>query len=267
MVKFKRVIAESDEYISPDLPIKRVFPSFYFYLFHVIRIVLYSNKQAKKNIYDDFRWVNSSIDILESCEKTGIKFHVTGMDNFKKTNGPFVFISNHMSILETFVLPSLIQPITNVVFVIKEELLRFPFFGPVATARNPIVVGRQNPREDLISVLDQGSERLKNGTGIIIFPQRTRMRFYNPSSFNTLGIKLAKKNNVPIIPVAVVSDAWGNGKILKDFGKIDVTKCVHISFGAPLFITGNGNEEHQKSIDFITSKFIEWGRQDLLTKN
>ena len=113
-------------------------------------------------------------------------------------------------------------------------------------------------------VLNQGSEKIKNEIGIIIFPQRTRSKFFEPALFNTLGIKLAKRNNVPIVPVAVLSDAWDSGKILKDFGKIDPSKEVRISFGEPMTISGNGNEEHQKAIDFISGRFKEWGRSDII---
>ena len=264
METIKQITNNQNEYKTPESLRKKLFPSLYFYLLHVLRIVFYSNRQAKKGIYDDAKWVDSSIDVMRSLEKTGVKFHVTGLDNLTKMNGPFVFVSNHMSILETFVLPCLIHPVTRVVFVMKEELLTFPLFGPVSGARDPIVVGRENPREDLMSVLNQGSDKLKNGKGIIIFPQRTRTKFFDPAAFNTLGIKLAKRNNVPVIPIAVVSDAWGSGKILKDFGMIDTSKEVNIGFGEPLSITGNGNEEHQKTIDFILDKFREWGRSELI---
>jgi len=263
---YKKIFAEKDEYRSDPLINKKPFASLYFYLLHAVRIVYYSNRQAKKNIYDDIKWVHSSIDVLESLEKTGIRFIVTGMNNIKSFDGPAIFVGNHMSILETFVLPCLIHPIKKVVFVMKEELLKFPLFGPVSGARDPIVVGRQNPREDLMSVLNQGSERIKKGKSVIIFPQRTRSRYFDPNSFNTLGIKLAKRNNVPIVPIAIVSDAWGNGKLLKDFGKIDPSKEVRISFGEPIYIKGNGNEEHQKVLDYISSKFVEWGRYDLIKK-
>lgn len=263
MHSFKKILAENNEYFSTSAKTKPL-PSIYFYLLHTLRIVYKANRQANKKIYDDINWVNSSIAIMESLEKTGVKFHITGMDNIKSFEGPAIFVGNHMSILETFVLPSLIHPIKKVVFVMKEELLKFPLFGPVSGARDPIVVGRQNPREDLMSVLNQGSDRIKNGKGVIIFPQRTRSRFFDASSFNTLGIKLAKKNNVPVVPIAIVSDAWGNGKLLKDFGKIDPSKEVKISFGEPIYIKGNGNEEHQQVLDFIASKFKEWGRSDLI---
>lgn len=264
MHSYKRSLPENDEYKTSIKQNKKLFPSLYFYFFHVLRIVFYSNRQAVKNKYDDINWVNSSIDILESIEKAGVKIHVTGMNNLKKVDGPVVFVSNHMSILETFLFPSFIQQVKKVIYVIKAELSTFPLFGPVAMARYPIVVGRENPKEDLITVLNVGSERIKEGYSIIIFPQRTRSNIFNPSMFNSLGIKLAKRNSIPVIPIAIVTDAWGNGRIIKEFGRIDPSKKVFISFGEPLTINGSGNEEHEKSIAFIKAKLREWGREDLI---
>lgn len=257
-------VSDKDEYSTEDKKYrKRLFPSISFFS-NLLRIILYSNRQARKGIYDGVRWYNSSVDVLKSLERAGIKMHFTGMFNLKKVEGPVVFISNHMSTLETMVLPSIIQPIKKVVYVIKEELSRYPLFGTIAKARDPILVGRENPREDLKIVLEEGSKRIQAGKSVIIFPQRTRSPFFEPASFNSLGIKLAKRNSVPVIPIALISDAWGNGKFIKDIGKIDPKKVVHISFGEPLNISGNGNEEHQKVIDFISSKFFEWGREKLV---
>ena len=184
--------------------------------------------------------------------------------DLKKTDKPVVFISNHMSTLETMVLPSIIQPVKPTVFIIKKELENFPLFGKVALARHPIIVGRSNPRDDLRIVLEEGSKRIAEGRSIIVFPQKTREAYFKPKTFNTLGIKLAKRNNVPVIPIAIISDAWGNGKIIKDFGKIDPNKVVKIAFGEPMEIEGNGNIQHQKSIDFIENKFIEWGKKEYI---
>lgn len=263
MHNYKLFLAEKDEYQTSDSKVHRFFPSLYFYLLHLARIIYYSNRQAVKNLYDDINWVNSSIDILESIEKTGINVHVTGMSNLKKISGPVVFVSNHMSILETFLFPAFIHQIKKIVYVIKVELSTFPLFGKIALARHPIVVGRENPKEDLMTVLNIGSERIKEGYSIIIFPQRTRSKTFDPSLFNSLGIKLAKKNNIPVIPIAIVTDAWKTGKIIKEFGRIDPSKEVKIAFGEPLIITGNGNDQHQQTIEFITTKLTQWNRSDL----
>ena len=261
---FRNRISDQDEYTTdPKLYRKKIFPTPYFFT-NMLRIILYSNRQAKKGIYDDVRWFDSSLDTLKSLERTGIEFHFSGMDNIRKANGPVVFVGNHMTTLETVILPSIICPIKPVVYVIKEELSKYPLFGTIALARDPILVGRENPREDLKIVLEEGSKKLKAGKSIIIFPQRTRSAVLNPVLFNSLGNKLAKRNNVPVIPIALITDAWGNGKHIKEVGKIDPKKPVHIAFGEPIYITGNGAEEHQHIIEFISGKFKEWGRPELV---
>lgn len=233
----------------------------------MIRILIYCNRQAKKKMYNEIRWVNSSLDVLRTLEKTGIKFSITGMKNIEKASGPVVFIANHMSTLETMILPSIIQPIKNVIYVIKVELSKYPLFGPIALARDPILVGRENPREDLKVVLEEGSKKLREGKSVIIFPQRTRSLYLDTSTFNTLGIKLARRNNVQAIPIALITDAWGNGKLIKEAGKIDPTKKVYISIGEPFSISGNGSQEHQHVIDFIASKFTEWGKAEFIKQS
>jgi len=260
--KFLNPVALNDEYITPFKSL-RSFPGLRFFP-RLIWIVMYSNRHAKKGIYDSVRWYDSSVAVRHSLELSGVKMHFTGMNNIRKVKGPAVFVGNHMSTLETMVLPSIIRPLKEVVYVIKAELADYPLFGPVAKARHPILVGRDNPREDLKTVMDEGSRKLQDGKSIIIFPQKTRSDYLDPESFNTLGIKLAKRNNVPLIPVALLTDAWGNGKFIKEAGKIDPSKTVHIAFGEPLIINGNGSDEHLKTIEFISSKFKEWGRGDLV---
>jgi 1-acyl-sn-glycerol-3-phosphate acyltransferase len=256
-------VSDNDEYLTETGKSKKIFlPSLRFFA-KLVWIIFYSNRDVKKGVYDSFHWQNSSFHILKSLETSGIRMHFTGMNNFRNVNGPVVFVANHMSTMETMILPAMIRPVKKVLYVIKAELARYPLFGPVATAREPIMVGRENPREDLRIVLEEGSKRLQEGKSIIIFPQKTRSAFFDPASFNSLGTKLAKRNNVPVIPVALLTDAWGNGKYIKEAGKLDPSKTVRFSFGEPLYITGNGSGEHQKIIDFISNKLKEWGRADL----
>ena len=242
---------------------KKSFASFRFYT-KVMKVVKFSNGQAKKKIYDRYNWVASSLAILEIAESVGIKVSVKGMKNLTKFDGPAVIIGNHMSTLETLLLPSFIQPVKTVIYVIKKELTDFPLFGPVAAARYPIIVGRTNPREDLKTVMEEGSKNLQMGKSIIIFPQKTRSAQFDRSSFNSLGIKLAKKNNVPVIPLALITDAWGNGKIIKEMGKIDTSKNVYFEFGEHLTVEGNGSVQHEAVLEFISQKFVEWGRPELV---
>lgn len=217
-----------------------------------------ASHRAKRSRYGDNDWIRSSLDTLRALEGTGVRFEITGIDDFKGVEGPCVFIANHMSTLETFVLPALIAPFKMATFVVKESLVEYPVFRHVMRSRNPITVSRTNPREDLKTVFDGGIERLRKGLSIIIFPQTTRSTLFDPAEFNTIGVKLAKKAGVPVVPVALKTDAWGNGRRLKDFGRIDPSIPVHIAFGKPLWIKDRGNEEHREIIGFITERLKEW---------
>lgn len=261
--KFLRVLAEKDEYKSDSQIKSAVFPSLKFYS-TILKVVYIANKLAVNNQYSSIPWVNSSLLLLDGFEKAGMKFHFSGMKNLQRFDGPAVFIGNHMSTMETLILPSIIHPVKKVCFVVKKELTTYPLFGPVNNARHPIVVGRSNARDDLKTVMNEGAERLKSGRSVIIFPQRTRSFQFEAKSFNTLGIKLAKQNNVPIVPVAILTDSWQNGKIIKEFGKIDINKEVKICFGEHKNITGNGNDEHKYVLDFIKEKLIEWDRKEYI---
>ena len=228
----------------------------------LINVVYGSNMMTRKLLYNRYNWVASSWYTIKAMEKAGLDIHFEGLDNLHKFDGPAVFVGNHMSTLETLALPTFIQPVKSVVYVIKEELTRYPLFGPVAKARHPILVGRENPREDLQIVLKEGSKNLQKGRSVIIFPQKTRSKFFDASNFNSLGIKLAKRNDAHVVPLALLTDAWTNGKIVKEFGPLDPSKKVHFAFGEPFKVETNGAKENQTVIDFIQTKLREWGRPE-----
>ncbi len=217
-------------------------------------IILKASRLCKKGAYTRDRWIQSSLNTVKALESVGGRFELQNLAIPRELESACVFVSNHMSILETFVLPCLIQPYRDVTFVVKESLLSFPFFKHVMRSRNPIVVGRANPRQDLRTVLEEGQNRLKANISVIIFPQTTRSINFDPQQFNSLGVKLAKRGNVPVIPVALKTDAWGNGRKFKDLGKIRPAKSVHITFGDPLLVQGSGKEEYKFIVDFIAKE-------------
>ena len=251
--------AES-QYRTPERPGSSMaawFPGVVFYA-KAFGVVYRAAGLAKKDLYDNQRWIESSITTIRALESVGGRFEFQGLDVVKRLGSPCVFIGNHMSILETFVLPCLIVPHRNVTFVVKESLITYPLFGHVMRSRNPVVVGRENPREDLRLVLEEGQKRLEADISIVIFPQTTRSVEFDPKKFNTLGVKLAKRCNVPVVPFALKTDAWGLGRRLKDFGRICPEKTVHIHFGEPMTVQGSGKEEHSRVVEFIEKNLAEW---------
>ncbi len=238
---------------------KSLFPTLSFYP-KFLTVVYRSSVKARRGEYDNEAWQQSSIKVLRKLESVGVEVDLQGLEHIKEIAGPVLFIGNHLSVMETVLLPSWIVPYKPFTYVIKQSLLEVPIFKHVMSCLDPIAVTRTNPRQDLKVVLEQGSERLARNLSIVIFPQTTRAAF-NPEQFSTIGVKLAKRAGVPIVPLALLTDAWENGKISKDFGRIVPARKVHFAFGKALTVQGKGSDEHQQIIDFIQSHLALWQKE------
>lgn len=237
-------------------PISRWFPSLAFYA-RVLEVVVRAAASTRRG-YTHAMWVNDSVRFIRAAEATGLTFHVEGLHHFTNLPGPCVVVANHMSTLETFALPAILGAHRPICFVLKESLLRYPVFRHVVKNTHPVAVRRQNPREDLEIILTQGAERLAQGFSVVVFPQTTRRPDIDPASFNSIGVKLAKRAQVPVLPMAVDTRAWGTGRIIKDFGPIRPHIPVRFACGAPLAITGNGKDQHAQVLDFLQSSLRRW---------
>jgi len=241
-----------------------LFPSLSFYPRFLMEVYRSAGK-AQRGEYDNETWQKSSINVVRALESVGVAFDVQGLEHIRAVDGPVLFIGNHLSVMETVVLPAWILSYKPFTYVIKQSLLEVPIFKQVMSALDPIAVTRNNPRQDLKTVLEQGAERLSRALSIVIFPQTTRTAF-SPEQFSTIGVKLAKRAGVPIVPLALLTDAWENGKISKDFGRILPSRTVHFAFGKPLMVEGKGNAEHQMIIDFIESHLASWEAERVSNK-
>jgi 1-acyl-sn-glycerol-3-phosphate acyltransferase len=230
-----------------------------YFTFKYAEVVLKTRREAIKGTYDTKAWADSSIYIFRFIEKAGGMYRISGMENISKDSGPVIFIGNHMSTLETMVLPGIIAPHREVTFVVKQSLVSHPLFGHVMRSRDPIVVGRTDPRKDFEEVMTKGMELLSKGTSIIIFPQSTRSVEFRPEEFNSLGVKLARKAGVNVVPFALKTDFWGQGKLIKEIGPLDSKKIIYFKFGESFPVTGSGKSENQRIIDFIQEALKEWG--------
>jgi 1-acyl-sn-glycerol-3-phosphate acyltransferase len=245
---------------TPRLLLDRLFlNSRWYFVGGYISVVLKARSLAVKGQYNNEKWAESSFNIVRLIEGCGGRIHLRGLENIHSVREPVVFISNHMSTLETFVFPCIIAPHRNVTYVVKESLMNHAIFGPVMRSRDPIAVSRINPREDFQKVMTKGKELLAKGISVIVFPQTTRTREFREEDFNSMGVKLAKAAGVKAVPVAIKTDFWGNGRILKDLGVVNRQEPVWMEFGEPLSIGGNGKEEHGQIVKFITSCLRQWG--------
>ena len=205
---------------------------------------------------DDFH--KRAFQTLRLVEQIGGRVIVEGLDHLARLSTPAVLISNHMSLLETFLLPCFVLPFRPLAVVVKRELLHVPFFGPVMGGLPHVAVSRQSPKADYQAVMEKGARLLQEGHHLLIFPQSTRQVAFSPAAFNSLGAKLAVRASVPLLPIALRTDLHGLGRWIKDFGPIRPDRPVHLAFGPPLSPSSDPRSLHDRSVQFLLERLMAW---------
>jgi len=234
-------------------------PLSFIYYVKIIATLTHASFPGRRGTLNDEKWSKYAFWVLKAVESVGGKVQIEGLEGVALHGGPVVFIGNHMSLLETLMLAGMVLPFTRINFVIKEELRHYPVVGHVMKGLKLIAVSRQNPREDFKVVMRAGCDFLAAGGSIFIFPQATRSVEFDAQAFNTLGVKVAAKAGVSVVPVAIKTDFQGNGKLIKDMGPIDPKKTVLFKFGKPIPVEGNGRRTHERVVEFITENLQTWG--------
>ena len=261
--QFRKIVKTEYGYQSPErrLFLARHLPGWRIFIYYarIATTFLIENMAGLRGKLNNERWLTASIRCIKAVESAGGRINVSGLEGVNGHNGPLVYIANHMSILETLILPSFTLAFGDVTFIIKDELRHYPIIGRVMKGFELIAVYRQNPREDLKIVLNEGQKRLRQGCSVVIFPQATRSKVFDEKIFNTLGVKLARKAGVPVVPIALKTDFHGNGQWIKDIGPIHPDLALYFKFGKPMSISGNGQAAHQGVVEFITKNLKQWG--------
>ncbi|OGV63644.1 MAG: hypothetical protein A3K19_08470 [Lentisphaerae bacterium RIFOXYB12_FULL_65_16] len=225
----------------------------------VFWIVWRARCKSVRGQYGHEQYARSGLATLQAVERCGGTVEITGLDHLRAAPAPVVVISNHMSTLETFVLGTMLIPEKPMTYVVKDSLLTHAFFGPVMRSREPIAVTRTNPREDLKTVLKQGVAKLAAGTSLVVFPQSTRMVGFVVSRFNSIGAKLAERAGVAVVPLALQTNFWGNGKWIKECGPVGRCKEVRFAFG-PAIPAGTPSRQTQAAVvEFLHQRLPAWG--------
>ena len=158
----------------------------------------------------------------------GIRYRVLGRENMPAA--PAVVMAKHQSAWETVALQEVFPPL---VFVLKKELLRVPFFGWGLAAMKMISIDRAAAKDALKQVFDQGRERLSAGYWVVIFPEGTRVAPGETARYKPGGAHLAVRSGARVVPVAHnAGEFWRKDRFTIAPGLITV------SIGPPIDPTG-----------------------------
>ena len=210
------------------------------------------------------RWAHFCFSSVRIAEKLGMNVFVEGFRQREAYKGPVMYLCNHMSSVETILLPPLLLTYGSLSYVAKASLAHLPFLEKAAEHTGMIPIGRKSPREDLVNMLRIGTERIQGGDSFLIFPQGTRSPVFSRRQYSSIGAKLAEKAGCPIVPIVVdtrcqpTRTSGAFRKIFKDFGTVDTSLDIRCACG-PVIPCGKSKEMHEAAFDWMAGKLESWG--------
>jgi 1-acyl-sn-glycerol-3-phosphate acyltransferase len=150
----------------------------------------------------------------------GMRYRVEGRENLP--DGPAIVMCKHQSAWETLWVQANMP--RRMAFVYKRELHVLPFFGWAMAALGMISIDRSRGQDAFEQVVTQGTEHLRDGWWIMMFPEGTRTPPGSTKRYKTGGARLAVRTGARIIPIAVNSgECWPRNSFVKKPGQITVS--------------------------------------------
>ena len=176
----------------------------------------------------------------------GGKVVVEGLENVPNS-GRICFIGNHSSVLDCIAVMYPKKVFTG--FIGKVEVKKIPIVNSWFDALNSVYIDRKSPRDSIKAIL-QGSENIKNGKSMTIFPEGTRSKDGLVHEFKAGSFKMASRVDALICPVAIKGTRY-----LFETPYSLLRKKVYISF-LPAIDTSLMNEEEKKEIHSFVENSI-----------
>ncbi|MFS0752505.1 lysophospholipid acyltransferase family protein [Oceanobacillus sp. 1P07AA] len=157
--------------------------------------------------------------------KTGTGVKVEGLE--KVPSGPVLFVANHQGIFDILAFLGYLE--RPVGFIAKKEIKKIPIISTWMEFVHCVFIDRTDRRQSM-QAIQQGIENLKDGNSMLIFPEGTRSKGRQVSSFKAGSFRLATKSKVPIVPVSID----GTYQMLEEDGGRIKKSSIHIVVDDPI---------------------------------
>ena len=163
------------------------------------------------------RWAKTMIWFAKHI--CGVHYRVEGIERLPDV--PCLVLAKHQSAWETLFFQVLLPP---QVWVLKQELLKIPFFGWGLAMTSPIAIDRNAGRKALKQMVEQGKDRLAMGFWIVMFPEGTRVPPGTRGQYHVGGAFLATQLGAKVVPIAHnAGTVWPRHAFVKHPGTITVS--------------------------------------------
>jgi len=161
------------------------------------------NKSYKTILQNDIRQrATKLMKTTQSNCSLSTQVHFSDIAEFGQR--PYIYMSNHLSLLDIPLIYSLIPG--RIRFIAKPSLFKLPIFGKAIQTAGVISIEHKNLYDYLKSIMLDKSAH----TSIWIFPEGHRSKDGNLLNFKAGGFALARELQAVIIPVGII----GTHKIL-----------------------------------------------------
>ncbi|HIJ87674.1 MAG TPA: 1-acyl-sn-glycerol-3-phosphate acyltransferase [Desulfuromonadales bacterium] len=161
----------------------------------------------------------------------GVKVTVSGSELLPE--GAVIFMSNHQSNFDILALLAAMP--RRFYWIAKKELFEIPLFGHAMRRGGYIPLDRGDGRKALQS-LDEAAAAINQGKSVVLFPEGTRTTDGTLLPFKRGGFILARKADVPVIPVTINGSGRVNpaNRIRLFSGNISITLHPPVAFPSEL---------------------------------
>ncbi|HEY9790059.1 MAG TPA: lysophospholipid acyltransferase family protein [Candidatus Obscuribacterales bacterium] len=141
-------------------------------------------------------------------------FSFEGLTNLD-SGGPFVMVANHQSLADIVVLSNIRHHFR---WVAKQSIFCVPFLGCIMSLNGHVAIHRGTV-SSARHMLEQCSQLLNRGISVMMFPEGTRSPDGKVHDFKDGPFRLAVRNGVAVVPIAIVgtSDLVAKGSIKMNF--------------------------------------------------
>ena len=223
-------------------------------------IYLWGNLACRRDRarFEEGPFADFALKPLRMMESLGTDVRFDGFDRVRGLRFPVVWMANHMSPLETCAILPAVLAFSPTTIVLKESLAHYPVFGLVVRNIHTIRLRRRNAMEDLRATLEQGEAALREGRSVVVFPEGRRSLTFDPAAFNSIGVKLAQRARVPMVPLALRTDAMQIGRFQKDLFTVHAERPVRFECGEPIPPETPPREALARARDHIVACLARW---------
>ncbi|WP_242824147.1 lysophospholipid acyltransferase family protein [[Clostridium] dakarense] len=170
----------------------------------------------------------------KSLNLVNINVSVVGKEKIPKI--PVLFVVNHSSMLDSFILMSSVGRPIGCVIADEPIWKSMPIISDILKAIRCVYINRENNREGIKSI-NQASENILSGLSMAVFPEGDLTWVKDPnalvSNFRSGALKIAYKAKCPIVPM-VIKNSKNTYEGYQPIGKINSAN-VEVEFLDPIY--------------------------------